>query len=69
MYIADQGNNRVRKVTISTGIISTVAGSSTSGSFSGDGGAATSAALDNLCGVALDTSGKHLYILFYYFLS
>ncbi len=57
MYIADNSNNRVRKVTVSTGIISTIAGSSTSGSYSGDYGAATSATLNDLSGIALDSSG------------
>ncbi len=59
MYIADNYNNRIRKVTVSTGIVSTIAGTGTS-SFSGDGGDATSATLDSPTGVALDTSGnKH----------
>ncbi len=57
VYIADYFNNRIRKVTVSTGIITTIAGSSTSGSYSGDGGAATSAALNNPAGVTLDASG------------
>ena len=58
MYIADQGNNRIRKVIVSTttptavptamptiglNIITTIAGTGTS-SYSGDNGAATSAA-------------------------
>ena len=60
IYIADYGNNRVRKVTVSTGIISTVAGNGTSG-FSGDNGSATSAELQRPAGVALDASGN-LYI-------
>jgi len=46
-------------------IITTVAGSSTSGSFSGDGGQATSAALAYPCGIALDSAGN-LYIADYY---
>ena len=58
VYIADFGNNRIRKV--STGIISTIAGSSTSGSYSGDNGAATSATLWYSAGVALDASGRIL---------
>ena len=58
VYIADMSDNRIRKVTLSTGIITTIAGSSTSGSFSGDGGAATSAALSSPMGVAIDTSGR-----------
>ena len=60
MYIADQYNDRIRKVTESTGIISTIAGSSTSGSYSGDNGAATSATLNYPAGVALDASGRIL---------
>ena len=56
VYIADYGNHRIRKVTISTGIISTIAGTGTS-SFSGDNGAATSATLSYPIGVALDLTG------------
>ena len=59
MYIADQENDRIRKVTVSTGIITTIAGTGTAG-YSGDSGAATSAALDDPKGVALDTSGRIL---------
>ena len=57
VYIADIYNYRIRKVTDSTGIISTIAGSSTSGSYSGDNGAATSATLKDPTGVAVDASG------------
>ncbi|MCC7265032.1 MAG: hypothetical protein IT369_21200, partial [Candidatus Latescibacteria bacterium] len=60
LYIADQYNNRVRKVVLSTGVITTVAGTGT-GEFSGDGGPATSAGLNNPHGVCLDGSGN-LYI-------
>ena len=59
MYIADQWNHRIRKVTVSTGIISTIAGTGTT-SYSGDNGAATSATLYNPRGVALDASGRIL---------
>ncbi len=55
LYIADINNNRIRKVT-SGGTISTFAGTGTA-SFSGDGGAATSATLNGPRGVAIDTSG------------
>ncbi len=58
MYIADSLNSRIRKVTVSTGIITTIAGTGT-GSFSGDGGAATSATLSYPFGVALDSSGNN----------
>ena len=58
VYIADCSNHRVRKVTVSTGIITTIAGTGTAtSSYSGDGGAATSAALYAPRGVALDSSG------------
>ncbi len=57
MYIADYNNNRIRKVTVSTGIITTFAGTGT-GSYSGDNGPATSAALNYPAGVALDSSGN-----------
>ncbi len=71
VYIADAGNQRIRKITASNGIISTIAGSSTSGSFSGDGGDATAAELNNPYGVAVDSSGAVICVtclLFYYFL-
>ncbi len=57
IYIADYGNSRIRKVTISTGIITTFAGTG-SASFSGDNGQATAAGLYSPQGVAVDTSGK-----------
>ena len=60
LYIADFGNQRIRKVDASSGNISTVAGTGTSG-FSGDGAAATAAQLNFPRGVALDGSGN-LYI-------
>ena len=59
MYIADRSNNRIRKVTVSTGIITTIAGTGTS-SYSGDNGAATSATLNYPHGVAVDASGRIL---------
>jgi sugar lactone lactonase YvrE len=60
IYIADMWNNRIRKVTASTGIVTTVAGNGTPG-YSGDGGAATSAELYYPSGVAVDVAGN-LYI-------
>ncbi|MGC9194890.1 MAG: hypothetical protein ACP5IL_05465, partial [Syntrophobacteraceae bacterium] len=60
IYIADSLNNRIRKVDASTGIITTVAGNGTGG-YSGDGGSALSAQLNNPAGVAVDLSGN-LYI-------
>ena len=60
VYIGDAGNQRVRKVTISTGIITTLAGTGT-GSYSGDNGAASAAALYNPCGIRIDSSGIGIY--------
>ena len=60
MYIADHTNSRIRKVTVSTGIITTFAGTGT-GSYSGDNGPATSAALKYPWGVVLDTT-DNVYI-------
>jgi uncharacterized protein (TIGR03437 family) len=55
LYIADQYNNRIRKV--SAGVITTVAGTGTPG-FSGDNGPATSARLNGPYSVALDAIGN-----------
>ena len=57
LFIADPQGYRVRKVTASTGVISTIAGSNGSGS-TGDGGPATSAQLNGPNGVALDGTGN-----------
>ena len=59
VYIADYGNHRIRKVTVSTGIITTIAGTGSS-SYSGDNGAAVSAELNEPQGVAVDASGRIL---------
>jgi streptogramin lyase len=59
LYIADMGNNVIRKVSTG-GTIKTVAGNGTAG-YSGDGGAPTSAKLNQPRGVAVDAAGA-LYI-------
>lgn len=64
IYFADSGNQVIRKVTAATGIITTVAGNAVNGirfGYSGDGGLATSAKLDNPSSVAVDSVGN-LYI-------
>jgi sugar lactone lactonase YvrE len=59
LYIADSGNNCIRKVTVSSGTISTIAGVGGSpAALSGDGGAATSAKLAAPLGVAVDGNGN-----------
>lgn len=60
LYVADTGNNVVRKITLATGIITTVAGSGVQG-FAGDGGAAVDAKFSQPAGITLDASGN-LYI-------
>jgi uncharacterized protein (TIGR03437 family) len=56
LYIAEFGNNRVRKVG-ANGNISTLAGNGVAG-FGGDGGQATSAQLNGPQGVAVDGAGN-----------
>ena len=56
VYIGDYYNHRIRKVTISTGIITLIAGTGST-TYNGDGGAATSAELYYPQGVAVDASG------------
>src|SRR5207247_9343773 len=52
LYVAEQSNNRIRKVSVA-GIITTVAGNGTAG-FTGDGGPALEASLNGPFGVAVD---------------
>jgi serine/threonine protein kinase, bacterial len=54
LYIADQKNNLVRKVT-AAGVVSTLAGSGTPGSADGTG---TAAGFSSPCGVAVDSVGN-----------
>ena len=58
LYIADTGNQRVRKVV--NGNINTVAGTGTEG-YSGDGGAANKATLNAPSGLVIDSAGD-IYI-------
>ncbi len=61
LYIADMGNNRIRKVD-TNGVITTVAGTGPfypgSGGYSGDGGPATNAMLNLPSSVAIDSAGN-----------
>ena len=62
IFIADSGNNVVRKVS-TNGIITTVAGNGVGagtqvGAYSGDGGPATKASLSNPVSLAVDPSGN-----------
>ena len=66
IYIADTINNRVRKVTASTGIITTIVGTG-SASYSGDNGQASSAALKYPHGLTLDSIGTSIRYYFFSF--
>jgi len=59
LYIADSDNCRIQKIAAATGDMSTVAGSSAGkcGTYAGNGGAATSATLSQMQGIALDSGG------------
>ncbi len=59
LYIADQSNHRIRKIA-ANGIITTVAGNGTA-SFSGDGGNAINASLNQPQDITMDAAGN-LYI-------
>ena len=56
VYISDCNNRRVRKITISTGLITTIAGSAGT-TYAGDGIAATSVVLYYPGSLSLDSSG------------
>ena len=57
VYVTDADNNKIRRISIVDGIISTYAGTGVAGN-SGDFGAATSAQLNNPQGIAADTMGN-----------
>ncbi len=67
IYIGDTENHRIRKVTISTGIITTFAGSEAG--YSGDNGSATSAMLYYPNGIIIDSAGNLflLYLLTFFY--
>ena len=60
LYIADASNHRIRRVDAS-GNISTVAGTGTGG-FSGDGGMASAAQINDPRGIAVDSASRYIYI-------
>jgi hypothetical protein len=61
IYIADSNNHRIRKITMSSGIITTVSGTGIEG-YGGDGGQAISAILSYCDGVAVNKLSGNIYI-------
>ena len=61
LYISDGRNHTVRRIDRSTWVITTVAGAGEPG-YSGDGGPATRATLNNLYSLTVDTNGD-IYIV------
>jgi len=58
LYVADAFNNRIRKIVLATGVVTTLAGDGTPGFANGTG---TAAQFKNPNGVAVDTAGN-LYV-------
>ncbi len=56
LYLADPGNHHLLRIDGASGAVSVLAGGATQG-FAGDGGLATSAALDSPAGVAISPQG------------
>ncbi len=57
LVVADTGNNRIRSVDATTGVITTIAGNGTAG-FSGDGGAAADAEFNTVLWIEFDGAGN-----------
>ena len=56
-YIGDSSNNRIRKISARTGLITTIAGTGSLG-YNGDGMFASSSGLSHPVGVAVDSAGS-----------
>jgi len=63
IYIADEWNNVIRKVDVSTNVITTIAGTGVAG-YSGDNGIATNAMLNEPVGLFID-SAQNIYFTQY----
>jgi sugar lactone lactonase YvrE len=57
LYVADRNNHKIRKIVIATGVVTTLAGSGSSGSADGTGAAAS---FNGPIGITTD--GTHLYV-------
>lgn len=61
LYIADQGNHRIRKIDLATSVITTIGGTGMPG-FSGDGGLAVNAMINSPASITFDTSGNLYFV-------
>ena len=62
LFLADTWNNRIRRVSAKTGVITAFAGTGKKG-FSGDGGPAIKAEFGSVINIALDPKGRNLYVV------
>ncbi|MCE9637950.1 MAG: hypothetical protein K8T90_19795 [Planctomycetes bacterium] len=61
VYVADRDNDSVRKIAITTGVITTIAGGNGKG-YAGDGGEAAAAQLDRPCGIFVQRNTGRLFV-------
>lgn len=61
LYVADRGNNEIRKIDTTSNMVSLFAGSSGGTAGSGNNAVGTSATFDAPSGIAIDSSGN-LYV-------
>jgi DNA-binding beta-propeller fold protein YncE len=60
LYVTDRGNNKIRKIVISTGQVSTFAGTTLGNA---DGAGLTVAQFNNPFGITIDPTGTDLYVI------
>ncbi len=61
LYVADKNNHNIRRIVIATGVVTTLAGSTTGVAGNADG-TGTAATFDQPHGLAIDGSGTNLYV-------
>ncbi len=64
LYVAEYGGHRVRKINITTGIVTTIAGNGSAG-YNGDGGPAVNANFNTPYDLAIDDAGN-IFVADYY---
>jgi sugar lactone lactonase YvrE len=61
VYVADRDNHAIRRIDLSSGTITTVAGGNGPG-YTGDGSAATGARMNRPCGIFVERSSGRVYV-------